>query len=185
MNALRKEKSMKCFISMLLLCSIVIAEASSCPKQPGVISREFLACELIKTYEGKKLDKDGNHVVYTCPSGVLTIGYGETAKAVVDKKIISEAEATDLLSKRVTDLDQYISKKVKVQLTEYQRAALISFVYNVGKGNFESSTLLKELNKGNYNEVPAQLNRWVYSKGKILQGLVNRRNAEIKIWNLK
>lgn len=61
----------------------------------------------------------------------------------------------------------------------YQRAALISFVYNVGAGNVQSSTLLKKLNSGDHLGACQQLTRWVYAQKIKLQGLVKRRTEEL------
>ena len=63
-------------------------------------------------------------------------------------------------------------------LTQYQFDALVSFVFNVGVGAFGGSTLLRRLNQGDYNAVPAELMRWVNSGGTPLPGLVRRRRAE-------
>jgi lysozyme len=52
----------------------------------------------------------------------------------------------------------------------------------VGTQAFKSSTLLKKLNQGLYDEVPAQLRRWNKAGGKVIQGLINRREKEIVLW---
>lgn len=67
---------------------------------------------------------------------------------------------------------------MEVPLTQQQFDALVSFAFNVGNGAFCDSTLLKRLNAGQYDAVPAQLNRWVKAGGKTLEGLVTRRAAE-------
>ena len=61
--------------------------------------------------------------------------------------------------------------------------ALVSFAFNVGDGAFRSSTLLRLLNQGQYDQVPAQLRRWNMDNGHVVQGLINRRNKEIALWN--
>ena len=117
--------------------------------------------------------------------GTPTIGYGETAKEIVDKGAITLKEAEELLKKRVKAVEAIIASKVTVPLTEAQKAALVCFVYNIGEANFKSSTLLKVLNEGKYNEVPTQMRRWVFSKKVFVKGLQNRREQEIKIWSQK
>ncbi len=69
-----------------------------------------------------------------------------------------------------------------VPLTQNQFDALTSFTYNTGEGAFSRSTLLKQLNAGNYNAVPGEMGKWVYGGGRRLQGLVNRRAAEAATW---
>jgi hypothetical protein len=76
-----------------------------------------------------------------------------------------------------------IDNLVKVPLSENQRAALISFVVNVGSGTFVNSTLLKVLNSGNYAEVPNEMRRWVQANGQLFPGLAQRREKEIEVWN--
>lgn len=71
---------------------------------------------------------------------------------------------------------------MKVPLSDFQRGALVSFTYNVGDTAFTDSTLLRLLNAGGYQAVPAQLARWNKNDGKVMQGLVNRRAAEAGLW---
>jgi lysozyme len=68
-------------------------------------------------------------------------------------------------------------------LNQNQFDALVSFAFNVGDGAFRSSTLLRLLNQGQYDQVPAQLRRWNMDNGHVVQGLINRRNKEIALWN--
>ena len=135
-----------------------------------------LALQHLKVWEGCRLQ------VYTCAGGVQTIGYGCTAKAMVAKKQISQAEADLQLKKDIVRAQYTVVSSVKVPLTPGQEAALISFVFNVGSKAFKSSTLLKKLNAGDYASVPGQLRRWKFAGGKVCQGLINRREAEIKLW---
>jgi len=117
--------------------------------------------------------------------GTPTIGYGETSKAIVNKGSITVKEAEELLKKRIEEFECVVTATIKVPLTNGQKTALICFAYNVGASAFKESTLVKLLNQGKYSEVPAQLRRWVHSGGKVNDGLKNRREAEIKIWNEK
>lgn len=131
----------------------------------------------LKVWEGCRLQ------VYTCAGGIKTIGYGCTAKAMVNKKKISQEEADLQLKKDIIHAQYVVVSSVRVPMTAGQEAALISFVFNVGSKAFKSSTLLKKLNSGDYASVPGQLRRWKYVGGKVVQGLVNRREAEINLWN--
>lgn len=135
---------------------------------------------LIKEFEGIRL------TAYKCPAGVLTIGIGHTSAAgapeVVPGMTITAQDAYDILNR---DLDQYesaINRYVKVPLTQSQFDALVSFVYNVGIGAFQKSTLLKKLNAGQYSSVPGELMKWTKAGGKELPGLVRRRRAEAALW---
>lgn len=119
-----------------------------------------------------------------------TIGYGQTViNGVPVKKgdTITEPRASQLLQQRHNELAAKVQAAVKVPLTPYQLATLVSFADNVGWGGgtkigFSTSTLLKKLNQGDYNAVPGELAKWKYNDGKVMQGLVNRRAAEAGLW---
>lgn len=132
--------------------------------------------DLIKDYEGLHLTP------YRCPAGIWTIGYGHT-RTVKNGMTITQEEADQLLASDLQIVATAIHRLVTVPLDENQFAALVSFAFNVGVGNFENSTLLKLLNRGWYDQVPAQLMRWVKSNGEVLGGLSRRRAAEAKLWN--
>lgn len=134
------------------------------------------ALALIKQYEGFRPN------AYTCPGGVRTIGYGTTDKALVAKGTITQEEAEQALLKEIIAINNYIVSTTDAKLNPNQMGALISFVYNVGRGNYAESTLKKRLEEGNFADVPYQLSRWNKSKGKILTGLVRRRAAEAEVW---
>lgn len=142
------------------------------------ISDEALA--LIKRWEGLRLR------AYQDVGGVWTIGYGHTSAAgqpiVSPGMRITEQEAHEILIKDLELFEQEVDKNVKVPLNPNQRGALVSFVYNVGGGNFRKSTLLRKLNKGDYNSVPSELMKWNKVKGRTVQGLSNRRAAEAGLW---
>ena len=98
---------------------------------------------------------------------------------LLESQPITEAKAEELLLTHVEDNVQgFIYGLVKVDLTQNEFDALCSFIYNVGSGNFRSSTLLKELNKGNYNNAADELLRWDKSGGEVLAGLSKRRAHE-------
>ena len=128
--------------------------------------------ELIKQFEGCKLN------AYRCPAGVLTIGYGHTGVDVKQGMKITQEEAEKLLKKDLTIHCNNVERLVKVPLSQNQFDALVSFEYNVGYGNFSKSTLLGLLNQKKYSEASEQFLRWKYANGKILEGLLRRRQAE-------
>ena len=81
------------------------------------------------------------------------------------------------------EYEGYVNELVTVPLNQCQFDALCSFVYNLGGNALKSSTLLKVLNTGAYNDVPAQILRWNKAGGKVLTGLTRRRTAEAALFN--
>lgn len=119
---------------------------------------------------------------YRDPVGIWTIGYGHKILPGERLESITREQALELLSRDVNIAEDTVNASVKVDLTQAQFDALASFVYNVGSGNFRSSTLLRLLNQGDYAAVPAQLARWKYGTraGQLVElpGLVSRRADE-------
>lgn len=126
-------------------------------------------------------------------AGVPTIGWGHiagvTAADVRRGRTITEAQALAFFEADLDIAEQAVRRLVKVDLNQYQFDALVDFVFNLGEGNFASSTLLKKLNAGDYLAVPGQLMRWTKARdpktGKLreLRGLVIRRQWEADLWN--
>ena len=132
--------------------------------------------EFIKKEEGLVLD------AYLCPANVWTIGYGHTNSVKKGDKI-TEEQAEDFLVNDLLYSERIVNKMVKVKLNQNQYDALVSFVFNVGSGNFINSTLLKKLNAGaNNDEICVELRRWVFSKGRKLPVLVARRQRECELY---
>ena len=127
--------------------------------------------ELIKSFEGLELE------AYLCPADIWTIGYGHTGD-VKEGDTITKAEAEALLDKDLQTFRNGVKRLVKVPLNENQFGALVSFAYNLGLGSLQNSTLLKMLNAGDYTGAADQFLRWNKSGGKVLTGLVRRREAE-------
>ncbi|MDH0869777.1 lysozyme [Agrobacterium pusense] len=132
----------------------------------------------IMQWEGKRL------VAYQDVAGIWTIGYGHTTAAGIPRvregMRISDKEAEDILKADLRKFEDRVSRLVKVPLTDNQFAVLVSFDFNTGA--LHKSTLLKKLNAGDYDAVPAELMKWVNAGGKRVQGLVNRRAAEAGLW---
>jgi len=126
---------------------------------------------LIKKFEGCKLE------AYRCAAGVWTIGYGHT-KEVAEGDVISQFDAEDLLTYDLQEFEAYVLDYVSVPLKQNEFDALVSWTFNLGSGNLRSSTLLKKLNDHKYKEVPTEIRRWNKAAGKVLDGLVRRREAE-------
>jgi lysozyme len=149
------------------------------PKDIDSISEVGL--DLIKEYEGLSLTP------YLCSADVPTIGYGSTfyedgTKVTLQDPEITKERAEDLLRFHANSFCKKMLPSVKVKLTQYQLDALVSFAYNVGVGNFKSSTLLKMLNKSDFEGASNEFPRWNKAGGKIVSGLTRRRLAERKMF---
>ena len=140
------------------------------------ISQEGLS--LIKKFEGCELE------AYKCAAGVWTIGYGST-NDVEEGMEISQERADMLLLEDVDVFEEAVNKLVEVPLEQNQFDALISWTFNLGPTNLKNSTLLKVLNNKDYDGVPAQIKRWNKAGGKVLQGLIRRREAEALLFEGK
>lgn len=146
------------------------------PRAPVVAMKTSDAgIELIKKYEGYSL------TAYKCPAGIWTIGYGHIRTAK-EGLTITHNRASELLRADLRRFEAGVARWVLVPLEQHQFDALVSFVYNVGLGNFRSSTLLKYLNDGHYTEAAHQLLDWNRANGRILDGLTSRRYAERKMF---
>ena len=130
---------------------------------------------LIKEFEGLRLK------AYKCPGGVWTIGYGHTA-GVKPGMVITKAQAEEYLKADLIAFERYLNG-LGLALNQNQFDALISFIYNVGTGNFSNSTLLRKVRANPQdNSIMDEFLRWVYSKGRVLPGLQRRRLAEMKLY---
>ena len=147
--------------------------------------------ELLAKWEGDILH------VYKDSAGYKTIGIGhlltktELSTGIIKIKginvpylnDISEEQSLDLLAQDAEESELVVSMHVTVSLNQNQFDALASFTFNCGGGAFIGSSLLKILNQGKYDQVPTQLKKWTRAGGVINDGLIVRRNNEIKLWN--
>jgi len=140
------------------------------------ISQEGLS--LIKKFEGCELE------AYKCAAGVWTIGYGST-KGVKEGDTLTEEETDNLLLHEMDEYEGYVLEAVEMPLSQHQFDAIVSWTFNLGPSNLKASTMLKVLNKGNYEDVPAQIKRWNKAGGKVLEGLIRRREAEALLFEGK
>jgi len=128
--------------------------------------------ELIKKFEGLRLE------AYQDAGGIWTIGYGHTGPDVKPGMKITKEEAEQLLLKDLDRFEAAVREEVKVPITQEMFDSLVSFCYNIGIYAFRGSTLLRLLNKGQYEEAAREFQRWVYVRKAKLPGLVRRRKAE-------
>jgi len=126
---------------------------------------------LTEQFEGCEL------TAYQDSGGVLTIGYGHT-EGVTQGMTCTQAQAEAWLSADIQWAVSVVRGAVTVPLTQNEFNALVDFVFNVGSANFQSSTLLKDLNAGNFAAAALQFDRWDVAGGKAVAGLLRRRIAE-------
>ena len=134
--------------------------------------------DIIKKFEGLKLE------AYLCPAGIPTIGWGHTRGVKLGQKI-SAAQAEVFLDHDYQEAEDAVKRLVKVPLNANQLGALTSFVFNLGEGRLMGSTLLRLLNQGEYRLAAKEFDKWVYSGGKKLNGLIARRKAERELFESK
>jgi len=136
---------------------------------------------LIKKFEGCKLK------AYRCPANVLTIGYGNTfyedGIKVKDGDVITQQRAEELAKFIIDQFAVTIAPFILKPLNDNQFSACVSLAYNIGTGNFKKSSVFKKLNiNPNDSTIADSFRLWNKGGGKVLRGLVNRREAEIQLY---
>ena len=130
---------------------------------------------LIKDFEGLRLN------AYLCPAGVATIGWGHTAGVKMGQSI-TEQQAEQMLTEDLQPVERLLNT-MNVNFRQGQFDALASWIFNLGRGTFVSSTLCKRIQAGaGDEEVARQMVRWVNASGKPLAGLMKRRVAEANMY---
>lgn len=132
--------------------------------------------DLLKKFEGCKLK------AYPDPGTggePWTIGYGST-RGVKQGDVITQEQAEEMLLEEAQEyLETALQLSPKLRsATPGQQAAIASFVYNCGVGNYKKSTLKRDIDEGDFNEAKHSIKMWVKADGKVLRGLVTRRQAE-------
>ncbi len=137
--------------------------------------------DLIVSFEGKKkLLNDGTYCAYLdtlAKPNIPTIYCGLT-RGIKMGLVITEAQGEQMFRRELASYEDAVEKFVKVPLNQHQFDALVSFVYNCGPGALQKSTLLKLLNKEQYDRVPNELLKWNKAGGVVYAGLTRRRIAE-------
>ena len=131
--------------------------------------------ELVKDFEGLFLK------AYLCPANVWTIGFGHTGLTHKDGtvkagRVITEAEAEDLLRHDLEKFAKRVEDGVTVPLNDDQFGALVSFDFNTG--GFLKSTLRAKLNAGDFKGAADEFLKWNKAGGRVLAGLTRRRKSE-------
>lgn len=143
------------------------------------------AIEVAKRFEGfERKVKRGTEITaipYICPAGFWTIGYGHLCDATHPPITGAEAEvylARDLNTALVATLRHC---PVLATESEGRLAAVVDFTFNLGAGRLQTSTLRRRVNQLDWAAAATELRRWVYGGGKVLPGLVARREAEVSL----
>lgn len=132
--------------------------------------------------------KDGLHLTeqfescrltaYKDVKGIWTIGWGHTGAIVRPGLTITQAQADQLLADDINWANNVVNGLVHASLTQGEHDAVVDFVFNVGSGNFASSTMLKWLNEKNMVMAALEFDKWDKAGGKVVAGLLRRREAE-------
>jgi len=138
--------------------------------------------DLITKWEGLKLSP------YLCSAKVPTIGYGSTRyengqKVTLNDKPITKERAIELFKNTLIQFERDVDAFATDRINQNQFNALVSFAYNLGSTALKNSTLLKKVNANpNDKSIALEFNKWVNAGGRRLQGLVNRRADEVKMY---
>lgn len=141
-----------------------------------------IAAELCKRFEGFRSKP------YLCPAGIATIGYGSTyyadgRKVTLQDAWVSEQQASDLLMHELshTYLPGVLRLCPVLAIDERRCNAIVDFVYNLGVGRLQTSTLRRKINAQDWDGAKEELMKWTRGGGKVLPGLVKRRQAEVSL----
>lgn len=148
-----------------------------------------LVIPICKRFEGcERKGKDGLIYAYHDPVGFPTIGYGHLLSRKRNEDLkrydpICEKVAEQILQADIAKAGLAVSRLVKSEITLEQFAALTDFAFNVGAGNLQCSTLLRKVNRKDFEGASKEFPKWIYSAGVKLRGLLKRRLAEQKLFN--
>ena len=150
---------------------------------PPVIEVPQAAIDLARSFEGleRKVRRgvEITAIPYLCPAGFWTIGYGHLCTQ--DHPPITQDEAEAYLAQDLVKALNATLRYCPVLATEPEArlAAIVDFTFNLGAGRLQTSTLRRRVNQRDWVAVGQELRRWVYGGGKVLPGLVTRREAEM------
>jgi lysozyme len=131
---------------------------------------------LTRSFEGLRLE------AYQDSAGIWTIGYGHTGPEVRDGLRITEAQAEGLLRDDLAASVKCVRAAVKVPIGQCQFDALVDFCFNAGRGSLLNSTLLHDVNRGDFDGAAGQFGLWVHVGARVIPGLVRRRSAEAALF---
>lgn len=146
-------------------------------KIAGVVTGGAMAIAIVLLGGSEGLE-GREYTPYRDVVGVLTVCDGHTGKDIIPSKRYSDAECDALLHKDLLPVFAAIDRIVNVPISDFRKAALASFGYNVGITAMTNSTMVKKLNRGDTSGACDELRRWIKAGGKVWKGLVNRREVE-------
>ena len=133
---------------------------------------------MIESFEGLRL------APYQDSVGVWTVGFGHTGDDVYEgSDPISQETADQLLQADLARFESAVNGMVSDDTSQQQFDAFVSFSYNLGSGALSGSTLLRMHNAGDVQGATGQFGRWVHAGGRVLAGLVRRRQAEAMVYS--
>ena len=137
-------------------------------KQGLALTEQFESCKL---------------TAYQDVKGIWTCGWGHTGPEVVEGYTMTQNQADSQLVMDTLHATSVVNRFVTIGLSQPAFDALVDFVFNVGSGNFEGSTMLKLLNAGNLEAAADEFQKWDHAAGKVIVGLLRRRIAEEQEFN--
>lgn len=137
---------------------------------------------LVQEFEGcLKRMPDGRFKAYTCPAGVLTIGWGTTNEHghhFTPDTVWTRTQCDAAFVEDMVAFENDVKKLVTTPLTQGEFDALTSFSYNCGSGALAKSTLLRKVNAGDMADAAQEFKKWNKGGGRVLAGLTRRRASE-------
>ncbi|EKN6262670.1 lysozyme [Yersinia enterocolitica] len=146
-------------------------------KIAGVVTGGAMAIAIVLLGGSEGLE-GREYTPYRDVVGVLTVCDGHTGKDIIPSKRYSDAECDALLHQDLLPVFATIDRIVNVPISDFRKAALASFGYNVGITAMTNSTMVKKLNRGDTSGACDELRRWIKAGGKVWKGLINRREVE-------
>ena len=165
----------------LYLPEIFLPKQSAAFVEPSIPRVNEAGLRLIKLSEGYRAKP------YYCAGGICTIGFGTTMDAdfkpvTMGHPTINLEIATELFERDIAIFSAGVLEDVKVEINDNQLSAMTSLAYNIGQCAFSSSTLLRKLNRGDYQGCASEFWKWRRADGRILSGLVKRRALEKELF---
>lgn len=157
--------------------AMVMCALSNAYTAEGNVSQRGV--DAVKRFEGYRTER------YDDIAGNRTIGYGHLIRKGENYGKINEKKAEELLREDLKSAENAVRKYVKTDINKNQFDALVSFVYNVGTGNFKGSTLLKKVNSKDFEGAAGEFAKWNKAGGKVIAGLVKRRAEEKEMFEGK
>lgn len=119
-------------------------------------------------------------VPYICPAGYWTHGWGSLCRK--DAPPITEEEGEVILARDLLAAEASVLRLITYPLNDFQLAAITDWTFNLGSGRLRGSTLRAVINRGDLDAVPEQIRRWKFGGGRVLPGLVVRREYDVSLW---